>query len=348
MINQNYLFRNPLLVLQFAGWLAYAITDHIGHLLYGEGHPFASFSSGLVAYLITGSLAALNNKLSLNNDLIRLLVILPLLFVGAVVWKSIFSVLHGHTSLAELSAYSIAQWVSGSSYAFYLFVAWAGLFMGAKYYFTSSEQQQALKDTLLATKQAQLQTLRYQLNPHFLFNVLNSIDVSIMEGEVLASHQMVNHLSAFLRNSLQHQDRNKITLQEEISVMQEFINIEKCRFGDAIHIDIVISEAAGGGLLPPMLLLPLVENALKFAWRQTAQGRVSISADKVGEQLHISLLNSKGQGDSGKIGTGTGLNNTKNRLNVAYENDASLTINETETHYQVTLKLPWVSRYCDE
>lgn len=354
MKKQSIFYRNPLFILQVGGWAAYAITDHIGHLMYGGNHLFASLFSGLIALLITGGLALLNGKLAFSNKLaydllIRLLVIVPALFLGSVIWKTLFSLLHGHYSLAELPEYSLAQWLSGASFSFYLFVAWAGLYLGTKYFLESREQQQALNDAMLATKQAQLETLRYQLNPHFLFNVLNSIDVCILEGELQTSHQMVNHLSEFLRSSLKHQDRNKITLEEEIAVMQEFINIEKFRFGDSISIDIAIDDSAKSGLLPPMLLLPLVENALKFAWVQSATGKVSISATKTQRQLTISLTNSKSNEAShhsaSKTGTGTGLNNTRNRLNVAYEDDASLYINETDAEYQVKLILPWISHY---
>ena len=345
MSKRRHLYRQPLLVLQLGGWTAYAITDHIGHLMYGSNHLVASTLSGLVACLLTGGLAFANNRMTETNAILRLTIFAPVLFVTSVIWKNIFNLLHQHATFEELLAYSLQEWVSGASYSFYLFSAWAGLYLSGKYFLTSREQRLALNEAQLATKQAQLQTLRYQLNPHFLFNVLNSIDVSILDGDNQTSHEMVSKLSQFLRNSLKHQEKDKISLQQEMQVMQDFIDIEKVRFGDSIRVDISIPDVCSPALLPPMLLLPLVENALKFAWRQSSQGKVKISAKKYEDKVRIRVVNSKSADNPEKSGTGTGLRNTINRLKVAYGEDASINIDESDTEYKVDLSLPWITRF---
>ena len=313
--------------------------------MYGSNHLLASSISGLIAFFLTGTLALIDNRLKIENLIIRGGVFLFWLFIFAVLWKNSFNLLHQHSTLSELRSYSVQQWMSGTSYAFYLFIAWAGLLLGSRYFLTNRAQQLALNQALLASKSAQLQSLRYQLNPHFLFNVLNSIDVSILAGDNETSHRMLNRLSNFLRSSLQHQERDKISLQKEINVMQDFIDIEKIRFGDAIDITIDISPECNSALIPPMLLLPLIENAIKFAWSQSELGQVRLKATKKEQQLFIQVFNSRTEYSDKKTGTGTGLRNTEKRLQVAYGTDATLEISQTDKLYGVEICLPWINRF---
>jgi len=347
MINRIFLEKYPLRFLQVVGWACYALTDHIAHIMYGSNHLYATIASAFVALLLTTALVLLDDLLKIKLTLIRGLTFLLALFVISVLWRNCFALLHGHIKLSELSGYSIQNLLSGVSSAFYLFVAWTGLMLGSKYFLSNRTQQQALSDALLQKKQAQLETLRYQLNPHFLFNTLNSIDVSILSGDVTTSHNMLSHLSDFLRNSLNNQDKDNILLHQEMAVMQDFITIEKLRFGDRVNVCINIDNACQSALLPPMILLPLVENAIKFAWSSSDKGQITISASKSDNQLSIIVLNNKVNNVTNKIGTGTGLKNIKKRLAVAYGEDASIHIHDSQTDYRINLLLPWITRFSD-
>ena len=342
-----FIEKYPLRVLQVVGWACYGLTDHIAHIMYGSNHLYATIASAFVALLLTTVLVLFDDLLKIKLTLMRGVVFLLALFIISVLWRNIFSLLHGHTKLSALSGYSIQNLLSGASSAFYLFVAWTGLMLGSKYFLSNRVQQQALSDALLQKKQAQLETLRYQLNPHFLFNTLNSIDVSILSGDLNTSHNMLTHLSDFLRNSLSNQEKDNILLHQEMAVMQDFITIEKLRFGDRVNVSINIDDACQSALLPPMILLPLVENAIKFAWSSSNKGQITISASKCDNQLSITVQNNKVANIAKKMGTGTGLKNIKKRLAVAYGEDASLDINESHTDYRVNLLLPWITRFSD-
>lgn len=346
MNTDAFLAKRPLLTLQIAGWTAYALSDHIGHLMFGSNHFIASFASGLFAMLLTGLLAMVNHRMAQQKALLRGTVFLVILFLTAMLWNKVFRILHGHNSLQEVLNYSLQQWFSGTSLAFYLFVAWTGFYLSSKYFLAHREQQLALNQALLTTKQAQLQTLRYQLNPHFLFNVLNSIDVSVLAGDNKTSHQMLQNLSRFLRNSLEYGEQALIPLKQEMQVIADFISIEQIRFQDAIEITIKVEPDCEEALLPPMLLQPLMENAIKFAWSQTEQGEVKVLAYKQDQQLCVRVVNSRADDYSEglKTGTGTGLRNTAERLKVTYGDDAKLSAIEFPEGYQVEILLPWVNQ----
>lgn len=133
-MNKDALFKRPLFFLQLTGWTAYAVTDHIGHLMYGSNHFIASFGSGLSALLLTALLAVINKPLGRLHPVPGTLTFITLLFIGAVIWSNVFKVLHQHISWQTLQEQSIQQWLSGASFAFYLFVAWSGLlYLGSRY-----------------------------------------------------------------------------------------------------------------------------------------------------------------------------------------------------------------------
>ena len=158
---------------------------------------------------------------------------------------------------------------------------------------------------------------------------------------------MLTHLSDFLRNSLSNQEKDNILLHQEMAVMEDFITIEKLRFGDRVNVSINIDDACQSALLPPMILLPLVENAIKFAWSSSNKGQITISASKCDNQLSVTVHNNKVANIAKIMGTGTGLKNIKKRLSVAYGEDASLDIHDSQTTYRVNLLLPWITRFSD-
>lgn len=350
-----HLFKNPLVLFQIAGWTGYAITDHVGHLLYGEGHIASSLASGFLAMTLTSLIVVIINKLKYYHLALQGFVMVSLLFVTSVIWLRLFSIFHGHKTIEEVLQYTLPQWLSGASDTFFLFVGWAGLYAGSKYFLVNRQQQLELQQALVIAKQAQLQTLRYQLNPHFLFNVLNSIDVSLMADKKDTCHAMLKHLSQFLRNSLQNGDKEKIPLKQELSVLQEFISIEQVRFIDRLTVKLNIQPECQSALLPPMLLQPLMENAIKFAWSQTQHGTVELAANKQGQQLAIEMINSKVNAPDMRQqaqaettlpeGTGTGLKNTRERLQVTYGDDATLTTEESDNQYTIRLSLPWINKF---
>jgi len=230
--------------------------------------------------------------------------------------------------------------INGFMSSVWVFGFWSGLFFVVKITQKRREEQLKLSQALLENKKAQLQTLRYQLNPHFLFNILNSIDVSVQSQDNDAAHKMIQQLCSFLRNSLQQGEQDKISLQQELAIVQDFVDISKHRFSDAISVDMFVVPDCMDAMIPPMLLQPLVENAVKYAWSQTHHGHLQIDVKRVESKMVIRISNSK-QNNSQEIGTGTGLKNIRQRLNLVYGRDATIDLENQTDNFTVKLQLPW-------
>jgi len=128
-----------------------------------------------------------------------------------------------------------------------------------------------LKASALA-QEAQVKMLRYQLNPHFLFNTLNAISTLILDGQGKVANQAIGRLSEFLRHTLDQDPMKKVTLRHEIEALNLYLGIEQLRFGDRLRLEYEIDEAALAGLVPSLILQPLVENSLKYAIAPREEG----------------------------------------------------------------------------
>ena len=168
--------------------------------------------------------------------------------------------------------------------------------------------------------------LRYQLNPHFLFNTLNAISTLVLINEADTANKMLSRLSDFLRYSLYKDPINKVPLQQEIYAANLYLEIEKVRFSERLTIDIDIAENTSQALVPSLILQPLVENAIKYAVAsQTCGGTINIKASKFGHDLLIEVADN-GPGmpiDDGlpKDSGGVGLVNTRERLAALYDKE---------------------------
>ncbi len=147
----------------------------------------------------------------------------------------------------------------------FLILTWAGFYFGVNYYLTLREEtQRALLSARLAD-QAQLKMLRYQLNPHFLFNTLNAISTLVMSKQNDQANAMLHQLSAFLRYSLDSDPLLKTTLADEIKASQLYLAIEKTRFADRLNVVLDIDDEVLKAKVPSLILQPAIENSIKFA-----------------------------------------------------------------------------------
>ena len=165
--------------------------------------------------------------------------------------------------VSYMSAYSTPIWIMS---------AWSVLYFGIKYSRIFQEyRESALKSAAMA-HEAQLKMLRYQLNPHFLFNTLNAISTLVLEQQIELANRMVTKLSSFLRYSLDNDPMLKITLAKELKALRLYLDIEKVRFEERLELQVDIEEQANRALIPSLLLQPLVENAIKFAIAKSEEG----------------------------------------------------------------------------
>ncbi|MBL8149091.1 MAG: histidine kinase [Blastocatellia bacterium] len=203
-------------------------------------------------------------------------------------------------------------------------VAWSALYFGVKFWMAwQKEHDQALQAIALA-KQSQLEMLRYQLNPHFLFNALNSIRASIDE-DYLQAKRLVTEFSEFLRFSLLSGSRENIQLCDEIEAVKNYLAIEKLRFEEKLQIEFNIAPESQSLELPAFLIHPLVENAIKHSIMNSLTPlRLKISTEVQNLKLLIKISNT-GQllDNTCSNKTGVGIKNVQQRLENYFPNRSS-------------------------
>lgn len=201
-----------------------------------------------------------------------------------------------------------------------------------------SMEQQASTESMV--REAELQKLQLQLQPHFLFNSLNSINALILVNASKA-REMVQQLSDFLRTTLRRADEQWITLEQELAYLQLYLSIEKVRFGHRLEVKMDCDEQIKLWLIPPLLIQPLVENAIKFGLYGTTEAVViSMSTTRVNDSLQIVISNPFDKDMQPAEGSGFGLNGLKRRLYLLYTRNDLLQTSIQDNHFTVTLTLP--------
>ncbi len=226
-------------------------------------------------------------------------------------------------------------------------LAWSVFYFAIKYHRVFQEyRESALKSATMA-HEAQLKMLRYQLNPHFLFNTLNAISTLILEQRTELANRMVSRLASFLRFSLDNDPMLKISLAQELKAIQLYLDIEKVRFEERLGLKLDIEEGAQKALIPSLLLQPLVENAIKYAIAQAEDGgNLCIAARVFAGELLIEVSDD-GPGVAlvdGNIpgANGVGLRNTRERLQELYGEHQSFKLESADPHgLIICIRIPY-------
>lgn len=174
---------------------------------------------------------------------------------------------------------------------------------------------------------AQLDALRSQLRPHFLFNTLNAISVLTLEDAARARH-MVVRLGSLLRRSLDEEE-HEVPLRQELVFLDDYLDIQRARFGDRLVVTLDVDAGAAEARVPVLLLQPLVENAIEHGWpEKDAMTTIALRAARTNGVLRLSVEdNGPGAGDSGQLREGIGLSNTRERLRRLYGDRAAMQLN---------------------
>ena len=212
----------------------------------------------------------------------------------------------------------------------YVFNAAIGSFFALRGRLMDEESRSARLAAQLT--QSQLSVLRAQLHPHFFFNTLNAI-AELVHRDPDAAGRIVARLGAFLRYSLEMSERESVPLREEIAALQAYLDIVRLRFGDRVTVETQIEPAALGAPVPPLLVQPLVENALKHGLEpREGPGRLQITARIRERMLHLEVLDDGvGLAAERRPGAGIGLRNTRDRLEQMYGAAATLTVQPRPT-----------------
>lgn len=199
-------------------------------------------------------------------------------------------------------------------------------------------EQRAVELRLLA-REAELRALKMQIDPHFLFNSLNTIS-ALVTSRPKDARAMCIHLAGFLRRSLGLAERETVPLAEEVALLREYLDVERVRFGDRLTVQIHLDDGSETCTLPPLLLQPLVENAIRHGIAQQLEGgTLDLRAERRGRRLWVRVRNPC-DGDGAPRGEGIGLDNVRRRLQSAHGDGGELRVERLEDLFQVEVWVP--------
>ena len=341
--NRNLLFWG----LHTLGWSAYLITQYMGALLYAK--PASYIKVVLVAaasgFLLSAPLRYAYRWLWSRRPLVIVPAVLLAAWLTALAWRVVINASYG---------YFVGDWMAGEPwYAYfagalsstYLLLCWSGLYFGIRYYETLQKQREEALEASALAQEALVKMLRYQLNPHFLFNTLNAISTLILDGQGKVANQAIGRLSEFLRHTLDQDPMKKVTLRHELEALNLYLGIEQLRFGDRLRLEFEVDEAALPALVPSLILQPLVENSLKYAVAPREEGgRLRIIAQCEDDRLKL-VVADDGPGlpvgvELGE-GRGVGFRNTRERLAALYGEHQKLAVRFARPGLRLEITLPF-------
>jgi hypothetical protein len=221
-----------------------------------------------------------------------------------------------------------------------LYFAFVTFFYFLIYYNSFQEKRIQEAELKSLVKDAELRTLKFQINPHFIFNSLNSIN-SLTTSDPAKAGEMTIKLANYLRYTLSKNDHQKSTLKEEIDSVKLYLDIEKVRFGDKFELVEEIDPVCLSTQVPNMLLQPLFENAIKHGVYESLQTvRIKLACKQRGEFLQLMIENDFDPEAAPRKGPGIGLSNIKNRLQMTYNQDNLLHIARNGNLFRVTVLIP--------
>ena len=337
-------------LLQGAGWTAYLLLRIAGSVANGMsiGFLIPLLVSAATGYSLTLVMAAIFRWLIRKRPLI--------IWTGSL---ATITVAVGAYSIIDAWVFTIVNSgavalrptiVLGSvTINVLLLGAWSALYYGINFFLIAERQTLQLLKLEATASSAQLAMLRYQLNPHFLFNTLNSISTLVLLKQTDRANAMLSRLSSFLRYTLVNEPEAQVTLEQEFETLKLYLEIEKMRFEDRLRSSFDIDPRAAKARLPSLLLQPLVENAIKYAVTPQEDGAdIAVTAQLVGDRVQITVSDTgPGLNETAvrpSYSTGVGLANIRDRLNQAYGPSHRFeTRNQPGGGFVVTVEIPFVT-----
>ena len=312
--------------IQVIGWIVYFAVIYITFLTVAQPENFLSlfFLKGFRAltgfFLTSLVLRPIYKNFDTRLSIFKLVL---LVLICAVIFGTVWTAIESVYFYLTATTFNTTNYLARSprialDYAMTL-TAWSAFYLGIKNWRAWQKERENALQSLALANQAQLEMLRYQLNPHFLFNALNSIRASVNEDGNQA-RQMITQLSEFLRHSLLSVENKEISLREELEAARNYLAIEKIRFEENLEIEYDVEQKAEQFLIPCFLLNPLIENAVKHGLHSNPKPlKIKISAWLEGESLILKVVNSGSLNDSqNSNGTKIGLKNVRARLEKLY------------------------------
>jgi signal transduction histidine kinase len=313
--------------LQAVGWGGYLLLRSVSSLSNGFRLELIIpvIVEAIVGYCITMLLSACFGYYRQVPRIVGVPLAVVTLVVATILYATInaFSFSFLKTGTAGVTVTLVA----GSLFLnFVVLAGWSALYVAINFFLVLENQIDEMRALELQASSAQLAMLRYQLNPHFLFNTLNSISTLVLLKQTERANAMLSRLSSFLRYTLANEPTAHVTVAQEVETLKLYLEIEKMRFEDRLRPLFEVDPRAERARLPSLLLQPLVENAIKYAVTPQEEGaeicvrvrlageRVQIAVSDTGPGLHEARI-------SPSLSTGVGLTNIRERLVQAYGPD---------------------------
>jgi signal transduction histidine kinase len=335
-------------ILQSAGWAGYFLLHTLSGIANAMGWSFVIHTAILTAtgYSLTLLMAAAFRRLIHAKPVITWAVSIGLVILAAGAFSAIVTWSYA-TFLEPGTRPAGIRFLGAILLTNILLIAWSALYYAINYYLLLEERHDRMVQLASQANFAQLAMLRYQLNPHFLFNTLNSISTLVLLKQTERANAMLSRLSSFLRYTLVNEPTGSVTVEQEVETLKLYLEIEKMRFEARLRPHFRIDPAAAQARLPSLLLQPLVENAIKYAVTPQEDGAdIIVDARRLGDRVVLAVVDTGPGADSSytvraEQSTGVGLANIRDRLAQAYGADHRF---ETQTNadggFSVTIDIP--------
>ena len=334
--------------LQAFGWAGYLVLRGVVSISNGPSLDIIIpvIIEAIVGYCITLLLSALygwyRQLPRVSGVLLTVFTLLAAVLLYATLNAFTFSFIQ--TTQPEIT---LPRLLASFYVCFTVLAGWSALYFGINFYLIVEQQIDEMEHLTTAASSAQLAMLRYQLNPHFLFNTLNSISTLVLLKQTERANAMLSRLSSFLRYTLANEPTAHVTIAQEVETLKLYLEIEKMRFENRLRPKFDIDPRAERARLPSLLLQPLVENAIKYAVTPQEEGAdICVAVRLAGDRVQIGVsdtgpgLNDTRQTPS--LSTGVGLTNIRERLVQAYGPEASLETRTTPAGgFSVEIELPF-------
>lgn len=336
-------------MLQGAGWTGYLALRIASGIANGVGLPVVIqvLVSAATGYSMTLVMAAIYRWLIRKSPLA--------IWTGSVATVAVavaaFSVIDAWVYTMVNEGRNVVQFdlfLGSATLNTLLLGAWTALYYSINFFLIAERQTLQLLKLEATASSAQLAMLRYQLNPHFLFNTLNSISTLVLLKQNDRANAMLGRLASFLRYTLVNEPEAQVTLEQEIETLKLYLDIEKMRFEERLQTRFDIDPRVAKARLPSLLLQPLVENAVKYAVTPQEEGaEIAVAARLTGDRVQITVSDSgPGLNDATvrpSYSTGVGIANIRDRLMQAYGPDHRFDSgNAPGGGFVVTVEIPMV------
>ncbi|HEX8301648.1 sensor histidine kinase [Sphingomonas sp.] len=334
--------------LQAAGWSGYLLlrtVSSVSNELSVE-RVIAAIIESIVGYCLTLLLSTLYGYYRRLPRITGIFLTLATLAIATVIYAVIDAFTISFIRIGE-PGINVPLVVAALFLNFTVLAGWSALYFGINFYLIVEQQIGQMQALESQASHAQLAMLRYQLNPHFLFNTLNSISTLVLLKQTERANIMLSRLSSFLRYTLANEPTAHVTLAQEVETLQLYLEIEKMRFDERLRPHFDIDPRVAKARLPSLLLQPLVENAIKYAVTPQEEGAdITVTARLAGERVQIAVSDT-GPGlierqPRPTLSTGVGLANIRERLAQSFGADHRFVSQSNPGHgFSVEIEIPF-------